>query len=398
MESSKPGVVASAIQAKIISPLLALPLELRIQIYKELLAPDITLNTSFSTRNGNGVGKIYDLLRDDDQSAKRYGEVAHPESEQHEVEAMKKDKHGDTEPWDKDRSGVSTEATGFHGEDQTSNEATTSIEIDDYTNIDYGSAPPEPDCGWLQHLRLSGIDPTILCVNKQIHNEAVSILYHNIFCNIHVDRDVSWWWEDGYFLMQDYCRVYCVNEDKSTDCKVDVPLCTRYFNINFENQSSLKSHCLRWIPNITIDIEWNDLLTRPPCCSSSSPDKQHSRYELGLTSEGELILEILRCLNRTPAPGDPSTRWLHMTFIGDCSDICAQHYGKDYPSTGTQGSKLGATREEGSISEIIGLLRGLTNTRTVIVEEAVCTYHDTELAERYVEREVDLDTLTFIES
>lgn len=415
MESSTPVFDTSATGDEATSPLLALPLELRIKIYEELLYPDPSPDRLLYMENGDRVGKEYELSGDQDENAERYEDVVHLEnaegedeedaeaSEQHEVEVVNKDNHGDndrgaTDHGDNDYGEVSTDATGLHGEVQPSGEATTRIKIGDYECIDYGSTPPDHDYGWLQHICSFGIDPTILCVNKQIHYEGVSYLYKNVSCDIHLDEDLTWWSANRQFLMQDYRRIYALDEDGPTQCIISVPLCTRYYNSYFKNKSDLKLHCLRWVPDINIGMSWDDLLKRPVCCCFWSKDKQHNRHELRLTPAGECILEILRYVNQNPAPGSSTTRRLHMTFNGDPWDICAEHFETYSLLTGWQRSKLMDTRKEEGISQIIALLRSLTKTRTVTVEEGFWTYDGTGSEKRYSKREVDLDTLAWIET
>jgi len=58
---------------------------------------------------------------------------------------------------------------------------------------------------------------------------------------------------------------------------------------------------------------------------------------------------------------------------------------------------MNSWKEEG-IDEMVALLRNLRTIRTVTVIEGLWTYDNNRADRQYVEKEVDLDSLTWIET
>jgi len=301
------------------SPLLTLPFELRIKIYKELLYPDPVPEGILYAENRDHPSEEHEADGEEDKNADYHEEIVHPEnaegedeevvesSEQQEVEVENEDDHGDD-----GHDEVSADGTNLNGEGQNNGEATARLEKGDYARIDYGSTPPDYGFGWLQPSDSCGIDPSILRVNKQIPNEGVSLLYKNVFCCFRFDQDLRCWSIQRY-LMQEYRRSYAIDGDSSSrrvDC---VTLCTRRYNSRSDNRSGLNMHCLRWVPDINISISWDDILEQQIRLWES--DRQND-LELHLTPGGQLILDILRYLNQTSAPSSSTRGRLHMTLNG----------------------------------------------------------------------------------
>lgn len=176
-------------------------------------------------------------------------------SEQHEVEADNEDNHGNNEHG---------EISANDGEDQSNGVASGSTKNGDYARIDYGTTPPDHGFGWLQPTHSCGIDPTILRVNKKIHDEGISLLYKNVSCRFFLDRDLRCWSIQRY-LMQEYYRSYVLDKDNPSYRMDRIILCTRHYNSRSNKQNGLNLHCLRWVPDIHVDISWGDLLEGPNC-------------------------------------------------------------------------------------------------------------------------------------
>lgn len=339
MESGTPVPAAKEIPT---SPLLALPSELRIKIYKDLLYPGPF---------------IEDVL---------YTEIKHRPGKEHEADE----------------------------EDRRNEESTANIEKGDYGRIDYGTTPADYGFGWLQPSNSCGIDPSILRVNRQIHDEGVSFLYKNISSRFRFGQDLRSWSIQRY-LMQEYRSSYAIRGNNSSSHMDCVILCTRHYNSRSDNQSDLSLHCLRWVSDINIDIAWEDILGLQNRGWESM--YQHDR-ELDITPEGKLILDVLRYLNQTSAPNSLARGLLHMTLNGVRWGSFAKSLEDSNASTWSRRSRLMDTRKKEGIAQMITLLRSLRRLRGVTVRDGLWTYENNRGDMLYVNREVDLDSLEWIKT
>lgn len=401
MESSTPVFDASATKDIPKSRLLALPLELKIKIYKELLYPGPFLEDILCTGNKDRPGKEHEVEEGGDRKADCNEAIVHSKnaeggdeeaaeaSEQHEVEVETEDEHGDD-----DHGEVKADGTDLDEEDQSSEESTANIEKGDYGRIDYGTTPPDYGFGWLQPSNSCGIDPSLLSVNRQIHDEGITFLYKNVSCHFRFSQDLRSW-SIQRFLMQEYRRSYAIDEDNSSSHMHCAILCTRHYNSRSGNQSGLNLHCLRWVSDINIDIAWDDILG--PHARGWKGIYQQDR-ELDFTPEGELVLDILRYLIQTSAPSISARGRLHITLNGVRWGSFAASFEHAKASAWSQRSRLMDTRKKEGIAQMISLLRSLRRLWDVTVRDGLWMYENNRGEMLYVSREVDLDSLAWVKT
>ena len=392
MESNIPSFDLSATKDNPKSPLLALPSELRIKIYKELLYSGPFLEKTLCAETRDRLGNEQEADEEKDQKVDDHGEVVHSEnadgedeeaaeaSEQHEVEVEIEDEYGDDD----------------HGEVTAdwprSKKDTTRIERGDFARFDHGTTPSDYGFGWLQPSNSCGIDPSILRVNRQIHDEGILFLYMNVSCHFRFDQDLRLWPMQRY-LMQEYRRSYAIDGDCSSRRMDCATMCTRHYSTRSDSGNGLNLHCLRWVSNINIDISWGEVLEQGGRYRESDDQYEDDSY---LTNEGELLLDILRYLNQIPAPNSPTPKRLHVTLKGLCNDSLAADPEDSDASTWPYSQKpwLMVYSSARGMDQVITLLRSLRIHRGVSVKEELRTL----LEERYVERDVDLETLDWIKT
>ena len=333
------------------SPLMTLPLELRIKIYEELLYPSL-LPQLVTYEDGQ-----YRIIPNNAENRKKNDHKDDNDEEKtFEEEAKDKDKE--------------FEQNG-----------------DEVANRCDGQ-------GWGTIGHCFDVYPTILRVNKQIYDEAVSFLYKRISCRIRLRSPFGEGYQyDSGFLHQIYYYKHPNDIDGYVYSMDPVTSWTWIYDFHPPPERDIKLHCLRLVQDISVHISYKHLFGKPP----------YERLTLEghyLTPEGSLFLDILRYLNQEPTSAPPPRKRLHVT-IEECSldFLLAQLKDAGLPTKSRRSVPIDAKVEavfEG-LKEMVLLLRSLARSRTVIVKEKLRISKEDSIKWSYISREVDLENLAWIE-
>ena len=332
------------------SPFMALPLELRIKIYEGLLYPSRQPKRVLRDERSLPV-----ILEDvDDVAIYQSGHTEEGEKTEEKVEDDNDNKYGQSNYEAEDRFVACWKRMGYSFD----------------------------------------LEPTILRVNKQIHDEAISYLYKYIACQIGLVPPLP----GGYsassgFLYQHYDRRR-PNDFYSRD---SIALWSRRYHLDFNPESDINLPCLRWVRDIHINTSYKNIFGNALETQwfHFGADGHQSRPEgHRFTPEGELILNVLRYLKRDWPPAIPPIKRLHLTFTGGSVDFLIALSKLPVLVEEPLDRKWKAVLE--GLGELISLLRSLGKSRKVTVMENFWG-NEKDWTKRHLIRQVlDLESLAWI--
>ena len=241
-----------------------------------------------------------------------------------------------------------------------------------------------PSCTYWQNRKPHDVHPKILRVSKQIHDEAVSILYQNVVCQIALPRilhdpNSHDRLAETYFCCFSY-------DDHTADSMI------KSWSYECREKSGLEEimdrRCLRSMLPIVILTSWSEIFGQP----SSGP---WARKDHCLTTTGKLLLDILHYISADPMP---RSKRLQISIQGGCP--LEAFVGEMVGSPEFRPKELdmhpGSMGIEDGLKEIIQILRKIRSNRSVLVTEAVWVLSDSSDQPQYVRREVDLESFSWI--
>lgn len=340
------------------SPLLALPPELRQEIYKQLLYPAQNPRKLPVTKRGYPLiagEKAYDP-NDDDNTDSELDEDDYDE---------------DRQPW-------------------------------------WGK-------GWGPSCHLFDIHPAILRVSKQVYFEAVPLLYMDAVCYIRLSAAWGRGFEDlSGELEQSYERRNITDRANEFSKMNPVALWSRRYSDEINIEMDMNLRCLPMMQAITISTSWSDIFGKPLCNELRFPDGPLGSDGLisgpvfacwctptghHFTPEGELILQILQYLERNQIPALSPTKRLHINLRGGTVVFLAAllRY-QDCLAELKKSEQKNTTTIQGfnRLKRMVTLLKSLKQSRQVTVEERWSD--EACIGMQEWKREVDLESLAWIET
>lgn len=240
-----------------------------------------------------------------------------------------------------------------------------------------------------------GIETSILGVNKQLHDEAVSYLYKNIICRIELTQDS----ETRGRVRQHFIRYYpddaadsgdisFVNED-GQQIHLTIAALTKDFREDPSAGHLLYLKCLKRIRCIRISVCWAEIFGQLPNLRERWPLER--LYTL--SASGTLLLQILRRIKKEPRSNDPQPRRLHL--ISEEGKSLESLVAK-FPSSWVDilQDNPGAKSAFAGLKEIIKLLRLIGRNRVVSVLETIWLGEGQSRV--HAEREVDLEKFAWL--
>jgi len=217
------------------------------------------------------------------------------------------------------------------------------------------------------------VHPAILRVNRQLHSEAVSLLYNSNLFEIYLATGVMettslmdhWRGGKSAGLVKDHTKLLRKPLNEETRKEGQISLDTGVEGIIYP-------HCLQRIRHLSLVTSRSAMIG----WDAGSIDDPY------VTQTGELILEILRYLCEESAPMEARRKRLHLTImsnwelegvkkgdyaerLGYLDDGPAIEFGKPLLA----GVRVGNMREE--VRKMIVLLRRIQTSRIVRVDESV---------------------------
>ena len=379
------------------SPLLALPLELRTKIYEELLYPSkpfVKKSKKEEQKCKGGQESRSNESRYVDDEYDWSDPYAPKQDDMEDIEDAEFDEYREylehIEPEDAEElEGVLDAEDSENGETIIDDLAISSDNLEGAvrrTEIAPNRRYWSSDCASF------GIDPAILRVNKQIHGEAIPLLYKRVSCTIDLHEMPL----ASILLAQTFNRI-------DPDYKAGSREPSREFRYRFPN-----TPIARWLseyrrplaPSIpsSSDVMLLDCLWRVPRIEISnfympSPIDERIDGKYRLTLTGTFIVQFLRRLNLELAPAVPIAKQLYLTISGHDKPFESQLEQVRRSSTGPRAlSGSAATVQFQGLIEIITLLRSIRKSRTVVFQEFVGSYYTLG------RKDIDLDHLAWTEA
>lgn len=340
------------------SPFMTLPFEIRTQIYGELLSPRLYRHTEDGQKDQDSEVCVIEEDEEYDWSDPYHAQDYH-------------DDDGDLED---DESGDYPHEIQYAEDDEDFEELAygEDIEPDDYDN--YAFAADDDDAVLMRNQEKAGIhghwvpnrsgfwiDPRIFRINKQIHDEVISVLYEKISCEIELTELSESIWIRQVFSYNDFGhRTYYRKtghhvggtEVACWDCTYrGPPLVPKAKDV-------MKISCLKSISYIAINHY-------PDQIDDALKDNPY------LTPAGTVLLQILRCLNEEPASIADVTKKLHIRLFwygyGKAVNSLLRQAQKSNPATGLMRTDGKGLNER--LVELIMLLRSVRKSHIVILDE-----------------------------
>lgn len=257
--------------------------------------------------------------------------------------------------------------------------------------------------GWDSARFEFGVDPAILRVNKQIYNEAVPLLYKNASCRISLEGGYK-----GELLSQVFHRSDSHDLGRLvTEMNPVASWGMRYW-MGPSAKKDMHLDCLRYMPEISIVFSWSDMFANPEYSpayrawrqggSTWSIFENAKSSKMYFTEEGEFILELLRYLDENPGPTTSRPKRLNIKFDNEAP----------LESLLARFNELPVCAEDNlrdvldGLQRLIALLRRLSANRILSIEEYYWVDYQErdQLGERgqFVTSAVYLGRLAWIES
>lgn len=360
--------------------LLSLPLEMRYMIYDELLYPKEPYEVLPSYNNGEGPEL------DDGESEEDFEEAQDQEDgfeekadEENEIEvngreslaSYKVRKWDFEDPGDDDVTGNSDSQDGSEGNGASGRQPHTEI-VSSYT----------------QRLSRNHISTAILRVNKQIHAEALRLLYKDVHCILSLHTGGLGEVLQSY-LFHDPLDKSGPLEFTSKMTGFWGPLQTRTDyrgSPNAEEVMNLPS--LRWMRHLKVEVSWSSIFGQDyshPWCSPlphERPDGKQCTREYHFAHTGTLLLQVLRHLDSESPTKGSAIKELHLEIgSGDSLKDFVKGFGFWELSADEQASLFADARLKGlyeGTMEIIRTLRSIKKSRGVLVEETLSRHPPVE--------------------
>ena len=342
---------------------LALPLELRCKIYEELLC----------------LGPWVERYpRNEDKDDKHAGSVSQDEHEDYDED----DKSDQDIVSDNENAEDVTLEEGKDLNNKEGHEVNNAlVKIEGRGDAETHRGRPPTDrlrrCGhWLPSELTNSIDPTILRVNKQIHSEAVTILYKSIDCRVNVNRVGRFGLVSQRFFSHDRDVGYDILNFTGTPAEERQPP-EAYWWCSYEGSCRIEKiiyvRCFWWVRNIGLDAQWSEIF-------GGSDFEGWTRGTHPFTPMGTFLLQILRYLNEEPQSNGPISKRLSILIRGgipiknSVRDLGLWSLSEDQRSSTLSSHRTNLLFK--GTTEIMKLLNSIRRSRSVLVTECLVSGRD----------------------